>query len=60
MQMEQLEVRRVKIINPRDTDLVIRDYAGVEHVLYPRREKEISILAPREKHDGNKRAIHGS
>lgn len=48
------------MINPRDTDLVVRDYAGVEHVLFPRREKEISILAPREKNDGSKRTLRGS
>jgi len=54
MQTEQLEVRRVRMLNPRDTDLIVRDYAGIEHVLFPKGEKEITILAPRERRDGSK------
>jgi hypothetical protein len=60
MQTEQLEVRRVRMLNSRDTDLVVRDYAGVEHVLFPKREKEIDILVPRERKRGSKLFIHGS
>lgn len=59
MQTEQLEVRRVRMLNSRDTDLIVRDFEGVEHVLFPKREKEIDILAPREKHDGKHRTIRG-
>ena len=47
-----LEVRKVKVVNTRDHDVVLRDCYGREHVLFPMKEKEVMMLAHTEsKHD---------
>jgi hypothetical protein len=51
----QLEVRNVRVINAKDVDVVVRDCYGVEHLLFPKGEKQMLVLTQREKSHGNKR-----
>jgi len=51
MQTEQLEVKRTKITNHKDVDVVIRDFYGYEHVLFPMMEKELLMVSMK----GNKK-----
>ena len=40
----RLEVRDVKIVNHKDIDVVVRDFYGHEHILFPMKEKELPML----------------
>jgi len=37
------EVRTKKIINRQEVDLVVKDFYGKEHILFPKEEKEIVV-----------------
>ncbi len=37
------EVKKEKIINRQEVDLVVKDFYGKEHLLFPKEEKEIVI-----------------
>jgi hypothetical protein len=40
----RMEVRAVKVVNKKDVDIVVRDFCGQEHVLFPKQEKEVVLL----------------
>jgi hypothetical protein len=37
------EVKTKKIINRQEVDLVVKDFYGKEHILFPKEEKEIVV-----------------
>jgi len=45
-----LRLRRVKIKNNKDVDMVVKDAFGAEHVLYPREEMRILVLKKEKQH----------
>ena len=55
MSHKQLEVRNVRVVNTRDIDVVVRDCYGVEHLLFPKEDKQMSMLTNLEKSNDHKR-----
>jgi len=47
----RIEVKPTKITNHRDVDVVVRDFYGHEHVLFPMMEKELLMVSTK----GNKK-----
>jgi len=44
-----LKIKRVKVRNDKSVDMLIRDYLGEEHILWPGQEKLIMVIKPKEK-----------
>jgi hypothetical protein len=42
--MSELEVRKIRVKNPKDIDVCIRDFLGHEYILFPHEEKEVDVL----------------
>lgn len=48
---DRLKIENVKVVNTRDVDLVVRDFYGREHVLFPMKEVELPMLTKKGKKD---------
>jgi len=46
-----LKLKKIKIKNNQDVDIVIRDAFGKEHLLFPREEKKLVVLEKEKKND---------
>lgn len=46
-QSEEMELENVRVVNKRDVDVVVRDFYGREHLLFPMSEKEITVFKER-------------
>ncbi len=46
------EVKTKKIINRQEVDLVVKDFYGKEHILFPKEEKEIVVGTKEGKKNG--------
>jgi hypothetical protein len=47
----RIEVRPTRITNHKDVDVVVRDFYGREHVLFPMTEKELPMVSTKGKKD---------
>lgn len=53
-----MKLKRVTVKNTQDFDKVITDAFGVEHILFPKQEKTITVLETEDKRKDDRRHIN--
>lgn len=51
----ELKPETVRVVNKRDVDVVVRDFYGREHLIFPMNEKEILMFKERKAGDDHSR-----
>jgi len=51
MVKEVLKLKKIKIKNNQDVDIVIRDAFGKEYLLFPKEERKLAVLEKEKKND---------